>query len=126
MTREEYMKRLSDMQTDISAQPQDSNLIDRQAAITQIRNLYPDMPRVDVFNAKRKWQEEYKAYIECEDAIQELPSVSQPKTGHWIWQTEDKYQCSCCGEVIRVKEIMNEPQYIACPMCDAKMEVSEC
>ena len=29
VTREEYMKRLSDMQTDISAQPQDGDLIDR-------------------------------------------------------------------------------------------------
>lgn len=54
--------------------------------------------------------------------VRELPSVNpQENTGHWIWQTEDKYQCSCCGEIIRVKEVMNEPQYITCPMCDAKM-----
>lgn len=45
----------------------------------------------------------------------------ESNTGHWIWQTEDKYQCSCCGEIIRVKEVMNEPQYIVCPMCGAKM-----
>ena len=56
------------------------------------------------------------------DAIKELPPVT-PKKGHWIWQTEDKYRCSCCGEVIRVKEVMNKPQYITCPMCDAKMGV---
>ena len=56
--------------------------------------------------------------------IMQLPPAT-PKTGHWIWQTEDKYQCSCCGEVIRVKEVMNKPQYIVCPMCDARMGVSE-
>ena len=57
----------------------------------------------------------------CRGAIELLEQ--EPKTGHWIWQTEDKYQCSCCGEVIRVKEVMGKPQYITCPMCDAKMEV---
>ena len=54
-------------------------------------------------------------------ALEQQPQ-DRPK-GHWIWQTEDKYQCSCCGEVIRVKEVMNKPQYIACPLCDAKMGV---
>lgn len=44
------------------------------------------------------------------------------KTGKWIWKTEDKYECSCCHEIITVKEVMNIPQYITCPMCDAKME----
>lgn len=67
---------------------------------------------------------EYSKYTYLHDKICELPSAS-PQTGHWIWQTEDKYQCSCCGEVIRVKEVMNKPQYIVCPMCDAKMGVSE-
>ena len=56
-------------------------------------------------------------------AIQALEQTQDRPTGHWIWQTEDKYQCSCCGEVIRVKEVMGKPQYITCPMCDAKMGV---
>ena len=55
-----------------------------------------------------------------------LPSVTtipseEPKTGHWIWQTEDIYRCSECGEDIHVKEVMNVPQYKCCPMCMARM-----
>ena len=49
----------------------------------------------------------------------------QPTTGHWIWQTEDIYKCSECGEDIHVKEVMNKPQYVCCPMCEARMEVEE-
>lgn len=45
----------------------------------------------------------------------------ESKTGHWIWQTEDIYRCSECGEDIHVKEVMNIPQYKCCPMCLAKM-----
>lgn len=55
-------------------------------------------------------------------AIYELPSVNpQEKTGHWIWRTEDIYRCSECGNDIRVKEVMNVPQYVCCPMCEARM-----
>ena len=58
-----------------------------------------------------------------------LPPVQQ-KTGHWVKQIEDnhdgdKYMCSCCGEIIRVKLVMGAPQYITCPMCGAKMESEE-
>lgn len=57
------------------------------------------------------------------NVIKKLPSAQPERnTGRWIWQTEDKYECSCCHEVIQVKEVMNVPQYITCPMCDAKME----
>ena len=56
--------------------------------------------------------------------INHMPSVKpQEKTGHWIWQTEDIYQCSECGEDIHVKEVMNEPQYAWCPMCGCPMEI---
>ena len=47
----------------------------------------------------------------------------EPKTGHWEWQTEDIYQCSECGEDIHVKEVMNKPQYICCPICGCPMEI---
>lgn len=55
----------------------------------------------------------------CRGAIELLEQES--KTGHWIWQTEDIYRCSECGEDIHVKEVMNVPQYKWCPMCGAKM-----
>ena len=65
------------------------------------------------------------AVEEVERVFKAYEQTQDRPTGHWIWQTEDKYQCSCCGEVIRVKEVMGKPQYITCPMCDAKMGVSE-
>ena len=58
--------------------------------------------------------------------VQDIPSVTpKPKTGHWIWKTEDIYRCSECGEDIHVKEVLNVPQYEFCPNCGAKMEESE-
>lgn len=50
------------------------------------------------------------------------PVTPQPKIGHWIWQTEDIYRCSECGEDIHVKEVMNVPQYVLCPICGTRME----
>lgn len=56
--------------------------------------------------------------------VKRLPPVTpKQKVGRWIWQTEDIYECSECHECIRVKEIMNIPQYKACPICCARMEV---
>ena len=57
--------------------------ISREQALVTIRNLYPGMPRVDFNGSLRKWVDKYKPYIECEDAIEELPSVTsqEPK---WI------------------------------------------
>ena len=88
------------------------DLISRQAAIKAIEERAKQIKNEDTLNG----------LAGAVAILFELPSVKpQEKTGHWIWQTEDKYQCSCCGEVIRVKEVMNKPQYIVCPMCDAKM-----
>jgi hypothetical protein len=50
--------------------------ISREKALDVIRNLYPSMPRVDFDGNLRKWVDKYKPYIECEDAIEELPSVT--------------------------------------------------
>ena len=57
------------------------DLISRQAALASIKNLYPDMPIVDIFGARRKWLEKYAPYFECENAVEQLPPVKQePKT----------------------------------------------
>ena len=64
------------------------------------------------FRQLAEWLKDYKRLKEQE-----------PKTGHWIWQTEDIYQCSECGEDINVKEVMNEPQYAWCPICGCPMEI---
>ena len=67
---------------------------------------------------------DYDTLNEVYERLQKLPSVKQePKTGHWIWQTEDIYRCSECGEDIHVKEVMNKPQYAWCPICGCPMGV---
>ena len=50
--------------------------VSREQVLVAIRNLYPSMPRVDFNGSLRKWSDKYKPYIECEDAIKELPSVT--------------------------------------------------
>ena len=50
--------------------------ISREQALVAIRNLYPSMPRVDFSGSLRKWVDKYKPYIECDDAIKQLPSVT--------------------------------------------------
>lgn len=51
------------------------DLISRVDALASIKNLYPDMPIVDILGARRKWLEKYAPYFECENAIERLPSV---------------------------------------------------
>lgn len=72
------------------------DLISRQAAIAAIKNLYPDMPRVNVCDSMYKWREKNKEYIECEEIIKKLPS-EKPKKGKWIeCEREAKYRTNFC------------------------------
>lgn len=57
--------------------------ISREQALVAIRNLYPGMPRVDFNGSLRKWVDKYRPYIECDDAIKQLPSVT-PREPRWI------------------------------------------
>lgn len=50
-----------------------------------------------------------------------LKEVEERPHGEWEWVTDDKYRCTNCGDIIQVKEVMNVPQYIACPVCEARM-----
>ena len=81
--------------------------------------------RQAVIDCFKKWQPYMATRLhEFENELSELPSVAIPnKTGRWIWQTEDIYQCSECHEDIHVKEVMNKPQYICCPICGCPMEI---
>ena len=109
------------------------DLISRQAALVSIKNLYPDMPIVDIFSARRKWLEKYAPYFECENAIEQLPSVTpqEPKTGHWEWvQYDDNpklgdWHCSECRCVVVKCVYKNEkggiPLYKYCPQCGRRM-----
>lgn len=95
--------------------------ISRQAAIKAMNDLEQEdierygCPIPEGFDGKR-----------AIETLQSLPSVTpKQKMGRWIWQTEDIYRCSECGEDIHVKEVMKVPQYEFCPMCGAKMAESE-
>ena len=96
--------------------PTEGDYISRQAIIKYFNDEYHGMIS----------DESLKIY-QIIEIIRELPSVAipsaEPQTGHWIWQTEDIYKCSECGEDIHVKEVMNKPQYICCPICGCPMEI---
>lgn len=57
-----------------------SDLIDRQATIKAIQDLYPTMPRINFGDNISNWQQKYRQYIECENAIRILPSAEPDKT----------------------------------------------
>lgn len=63
-----------------------------------------------------------KLYTACQMAVK---AIADRPHGKWEWVKEDKYRCTNCGEVISVKEVMSVPQYITCPLCDAKIEEGE-
>lgn len=100
------------------------DLISRQAALVAIRNLYPDMPRVNVLGSLNRWREKNEHYIECEEAIKKLPSVKWKK-GKWIPQDYNKTtgmastavyyypKCSVCGQCANYTNF--------CPNCGADM-----
>lgn len=109
------------------------DLISRVDALASIKNLYPDMPIVDILGARRKWLEKYAPYFECENAIEQLPSV-KPQTGHWEMPVQDdgmsdpiyyQVRCSKCGFDLDPQTWhMELHQYDAdkyCPKCGAKM-----
>lgn len=110
------------------------DLISRQAAIEAIRNLYPDIPKINVCNSLNRWYEKNKQYIECEDAINKLPSVQpERKKGKWIITDRDiinrVWHCNCseCGEDPQRFISGTEDWWINklpnfCPNCGADMK----
>lgn len=92
------------------------DLISRVDALASIKILYPDMPIVDILGARRKWLEKYAPYFECENAIEQLPSV-KPKTGHWIVIGDRYIKCSECGHITKTE---SPDIYNFCMVCGAK------
>lgn len=93
--------------------------ISRKDALANIKNLYPDIPIVNIMGARQKWLEKYAPYFECENAIERLPSVHpKAKTGHWIKKSQyGNDYCSECGYELLM---YGKPKF--CPDCGAKME----
>ena len=109
-----YMQGYEDASKSFRQEPCE-DAISRQAALASIKNLYPDMPVVDIFNARRKWLEKYAPYFECENAVEQLPPVNpQQKTGHWLYYGR-LLKCSNCGYIH--DDILDD-----CPNCRAKMD----
>ena len=94
-----------------------NDLISRQTALEIIRNLYPSEPFMPM-NRKR-WKEKYKPYIECEKALERLPSAQaeRPK-GKWI-DCNWSIRCSECD--------YSMPWAVRnfCPNCGADMRGEE-
>lgn len=105
-----------------------SDLIDRDAAIEAMKNMY---------HAAEKWREEASddvikaraescmaSLIEMKLRIEKLPSVQpERKKGRWIPQEDengDPYgdKCSECG----ARYVMPEGKTNYCPECGARME----
>ena len=66
------------------------------------------------------------------DSIDAMPTVSPDEVrgvGKWIkldaHKGMEQYKCSVCLTPVYVPECMGRPRYIFCPVCGAKMEVSE-
>lgn len=55
----------------------------------------------------------------------EEASSAQPKSGRWMRLMDiGMFMCSECGEMTD-STVMGKPRYNFCPMCGAKMEVTE-
>lgn len=126
MTREQRLELLKQIEKDIHVCSLESTLLN-DAKSCAIHSAIEELEQEPCGDAISREQ----AINQCgfgmtnlliADCLRRLPPVNpQPKTGHWIWQTEDIYRCSECHEDIHVKEVMSVPQYKWCPICGARM-----
>ena len=70
--------------------------ISRRAVLAGIKNLYPDMPIVNIMDARRKWLEKYAPYFECEKVVEHLPSVTPSE-----WEQDHKL-LKACGDAVDI------------------------
>ena len=96
------------------------DLISRQSAIEEIRNLKISVAGKDIFPNESK-----ETIIKTLDELQSVQT--EQRTGHWIdtgnyfmgaYGNIDYVECSCCHE-----DSLEEGDY--CPNCGAKMERSD-
>ena len=99
-------------------QPQDDDLISRQAVINAFCN------ECDISSCP--YRDKGKKYASCGyvDTLKHIPSVSQPKTGQWIehdgWDGDVYYECSECKEpFVLIDGTPTDNLYNYCPNCGA-------
>ena len=80
-----------------------SDLISRQAAIELMHTLYPSAPFMRM-NRKR-WEEKYKPYIECEKALERLPSAQPERTN----KRTETHACDCIERQAGIESIKSLP-----------------
>lgn len=49
--------------------------IDAVKMETRIKELFPDIPKIDFMNNIRNWREKNKQYLQCLDVIRSLPTA---------------------------------------------------
>ena len=85
------------------------NVVSRQAVLDALDKRFDSVP-----------MEQTKEILLLRKDLRELPLVNpQPKTGHWIRQSDDYhdyYECEHCGIAVGLDDIKNY-----CPKCGAKM-----
>lgn len=92
-----------------------SDLIDRQAAIDEIKALY-------------EWHDTVTEDMAV-DHLNRLPSAGPRPRGRWrpnfIYHYEDRFVCSVCGRSYKVDTCMGKPIWDFCPNCGADMRGEE-
>ena len=103
------------------------DLISRQAAIDAIGEKNDEIFKTKQKGATYPHDDFFQGMAYAENVVKQLPSA-QPKKGRWI--SADAmfhgvpFYCSECGENTR-DTVMGKPRWKFCPMCGAKMGVTE-
>lgn len=78
------------------------DLIRRKDAIELIRTLYPSKPFMQM--NRKHWEEKYKPYIECEKALDRLPSAQAEITEEMV-KEYCRERCLCIVDSALLREV---------------------
>ena len=87
--------------------------IDAVEAEARIKELFPDMPKIDFMDTVRNWREKNKQYLQCLGVIRSLPTADVVDKERYdrllenatiISEALNKYQSADMVEVVRCKD----------------------